>query len=1094
MAYSIVDFEDIVRSVLAELKIPATDMTELNRIKQDINEVYINEVAPFRRWNWLRKKAWLAHSAFYGSSSITATVTPDSTTVTMSATCATSKAGYVFAADNDSEIYYISAHTAGTDTLTLSTAWTGTASSTATFKIWKDWLALPTNCRETVQVISRHMSKQLEVKGLQEFNREVNGLPRREGRPVIYTTDDFIDPSTTGDDETESDRYRVLRIYPSVYNANMNLEVEYIQDVTPLDLDGDEPLMPVHDRNVLRYGALWLAWSRHRNEERSVANFQLFERKLARMAGKVEDSVETPQIVPNAKYLLQKRGSRLGWGSLNVSSGGSSSYASPTYIKDAELATGNSLTGNLSVDAGVTIDGVDLSELADDVTVLTTLSSGKIIVGSGLDAPIAVTPSGDVTISNLGVTAITALIIEDGDINASAAITRSKLATGTADHVVINSAAGVMSSEVTLSPVRGGTGVANNAAATLTRSGNHALTITTTGTTGVTLPTTGTLATLAGSETLTNKTLTSPVINTPTGIVKADVGLGNVDNTSDATKNAASVTLTNKTLTSPVINTPTGIVKGDVGLGNVDNTSDASKPVSTATQTSLDLKANLASPALTGNPTAPTQSAADNSTKIATTAYVDAKVSDTAYAGSWDAVTGIAPSKNAVYDQVELRAPKANPTFSGTITTPLTASRVLTTGASNELAASTVTTTTLGYLDATSSIQTQLDSKASTAAASQAYGLTNGTITNSVGSNILTVALKIADGSTNPSGGSPVTVGMRSSTATSGAFNTRTISAALSQTLSAGTKLQFIDATAAYLYAYLLDSDGAGTMKIALATAYYDDGTLQSVVKESNSVTCTSASPAVITDTGHNRNNGDCITVTGTVPTGFPAAGTALYIINKATNTYQVSLTEGGAAINSSSTGSSLVSRANDGRLVSDGYYSSMPIRYIGRMLISETTAGTYASAATEVSPLPAKTVPSYALSGSSGTYTNGTTGFTDVTNLSVTIQCDGVRPVIIQMMPTSTLCKVTVTRITATTAEGEIKFLRGTTSVALFNIGIRTAIGDPLGYWPPSSFLLMEIPSAGIHTYKVQARVSAGTNSELVSVTACTLAAYQVN
>lgn len=42
--------------------------------------------------------------------------------------------------------------------------------------------------------------------------------------------------------------------------------------------------------------------------------------------------------------------------------------------------------------------------------------------------------------------------------------------------------------------------------------------------------------------------------------------------------------------TSPNITTPTGIVKGDVGLGNVDNTSDANKPISTATQTALDLK------------------------------------------------------------------------------------------------------------------------------------------------------------------------------------------------------------------------------------------------------------------------------------------------------------------------------------------------------------------------------------------------------------------------------------------------------------------------------------------------------------------------
>ena len=39
-----------------------------------------------------------------------------------------------------------------------------------------------------------------------------------------------------------------------------------------------------------------------------------------------------------------------------------------------------------------------------------------------------------------------------------------------------------------------------------------------------------------GIETLTNKTLTSPVINSPTGLVKADVGLSEVDNTSDLLK------------------------------------------------------------------------------------------------------------------------------------------------------------------------------------------------------------------------------------------------------------------------------------------------------------------------------------------------------------------------------------------------------------------------------------------------------------------------------------------------------------------------------------------------------------------------------
>jgi hypothetical protein len=41
-----------------------------------------------------------------------------------------------------------------------------------------------------------------------------------------------------------------------------------------------------------------------------------------------------------------------------------------------------------------------------------------------------------------------------------------------------------------------------------------------------------------------------------------------------------------------------GVSKSMVGLGNVDNTTDANKPVSTATQTALDLKLNLSDPAV----------------------------------------------------------------------------------------------------------------------------------------------------------------------------------------------------------------------------------------------------------------------------------------------------------------------------------------------------------------------------------------------------------------------------------------------------------------------------------------------------------------
>ena len=46
--------------------------------------------------------------------------------------------------------------------------------------------------------------------------------------------------------------------------------------------------------------------------------------------------------------------------------------------------------------------------------------------------------------------------------------------------------------------------------------------------------------------------------------------------------------------------TVSGVTKTHVGLGNVDNTTDAGKPVSTAQQTALDLKANLSGPTFTG--------------------------------------------------------------------------------------------------------------------------------------------------------------------------------------------------------------------------------------------------------------------------------------------------------------------------------------------------------------------------------------------------------------------------------------------------------------------------------------------------------------
>ena len=95
----------------------------------------------------------------------------------------------------------------------------------------------------------------------------------------------------------------------------------------------------------------------------------------------------------------------------------------------------------------------------------------------------------------------------------------------------------------------------------------------------------------------------SPVYNptftgTVSGIDKTMVGLGSVDNTSDASKPVSTATQAALDLKAPLASptftgTVSGIDKTMVGLENVDNTTDLSKPVSTATQAELATKVNI---------------------------------------------------------------------------------------------------------------------------------------------------------------------------------------------------------------------------------------------------------------------------------------------------------------------------------------------------------------------------------------------------------------------------------------------------------------------------------------------------------------------
>jgi hypothetical protein len=201
---------------------------------------------------------------------------------------------------------------------------------------------------------------------------------------------------------------------------------------------------------------------------------------------------------------------------------------------------------------------------------------------------------------------------------------------------------------------------------------------------------TGAVVGTTNTQTLTNKTLTLPKINEDVAVTATATELNILDgatlstaelNYVDGVTSAIQTQIDTKAPTaSPTFTgTVSGVTKSMVGLGNVDNTSDADKPVSSATQTALDLKAPLASPALTGTPTAPTATAGTNTTQVATTAFVGTAVANLVGTAA-EALNTLGELSDALADDpnfattiatsIGTKAPIDSPTFTGTVTLP----------------------------------------------------------------------------------------------------------------------------------------------------------------------------------------------------------------------------------------------------------------------------------------------------------------------------------------------------------------------------------------------------------------------------------------
>lgn len=139
---------------------------------------------------------------------------------------------------------------------------------------------------------------------------------------------------------------------------------------------------------------------------------------------------------------------------------------------------------------------------------------------------------------------------------------------------------------------------------------------------------------------------------------------------------SAEIDWTKLAVSSTVSSTELGYLDGVTSA--IQTQLDAKYSSASAT-TDLALKADLASPALTGTPTAPTATLGTNTTQIATTAFVKAEV-DAVIASAPGALNTLdelaaalgddANFATTVTNSLAAKAPLASPTFTGTVTLP----------------------------------------------------------------------------------------------------------------------------------------------------------------------------------------------------------------------------------------------------------------------------------------------------------------------------------------------------------------------------------------------------------------------------------------
>jgi len=320
-----------------------------------------------------------------------------------------------------------------------------------------------------------------------------------------------------------------------------------------------------------------------------------------------------------------------------------------------------------------------------------------------------------------------------------------------------------------------------------------------------------------------------------------------------------------------------GLVDGDYGditVGGTGTTMTIDNGAVSGSKIASDV-------ALAGNPTTTTQSAGNNSTRIATTAYADAKVADAINNGT----TAIAPSQNAVYDADLLKEDRYPTTNTYTASHTLDATDLYANVVMNSASATDVTIP----LDATYSFPVgiripvkRIGAGLSTVVATGGVTLTNTAGTNAdPGVNFTMILEKTSANTWTLANGSPATTGAALTD-----VDDTNITLALSGAGVASSLLQPVTITAGWSSFLSVARGGTGLITVAQGDLLYG-----SAADTYSRLTKNTSATRYLSNTGTSNNpawaqvdltNG----VTGILPVANGGNG-----VSNATITYSPTLT-----------------------------------------------------------------------------------------------------------------------------------------------------------------------------------------------------------